>query len=458
MPDDPHPPPLILVLGMHRSGTSLLANVLHTLGAYMGEAFLEPDDANAAGYWEHLHVVAAHDRMLEAIGRAWGTRAAALPYPAAWWRDDKVAQPRGELARVLSVELAAAAELGKPLAIKDPRLCRMLPLWWDLIAGWPAASRPEVRLLYSVRGPDAVARSLGKRDTLPPDLSRLLWVEHYAEALLDGNGGVGAVVYDDWFDAPERALAPVLRALGDSVSTAAALDRVRPLIRGDFRHHAGETPSAGLPAALDAGLRAWARQGTRPAELDAAVARYEEDRELFAPWTDRPLAHDPLVDIRDRDLKLSRLRGDLTAREGELLQYKDAYECARAAYEAEAAARAELHDGYNDMRAAYEAEAAARQQIQAGYDEMQAAYQAEARAREARDEQLQQAAARVQDELRGLAGSRVWRNLERLGRRSGAPQDVPGDLGAALDRLLGLHKTPRYGLFVVLRRLLGRAP
>jgi hypothetical protein len=428
-----------------------LANVLHALGAYMGEAFLEPDDANAAGYWEHLHVVAQHDRMLAAIGRDWGTRAAALPYPAAWWRDDKVAEPRRELARVLSRELAAAAELGKPLAIKDPRLCRMLPLWWDLIAGWPAASRPEVRLLYSVRGPDAVARSLGKRDTLPPDLSRLLWVEHYAEALLDGNGGVGAVVYDDWFDAPERALAPVLRALGDSVSTAAALDRVQPLIRGDFRHHAGETPAAGLPAALDAGLRAWARQGTRPAELDAAVARYEQDRELFAPWTDRPLAHDPLADIRDRDLKLSRLRGDLSAREDALRQYKDAYERARAAYEAEAAARAEI-------RAAYEAEAASREQVQAAYADVREAYATEAAAREARDRELEQLGQRLRQELSTLTHSRLWRLLNRLPPRSPAPDELPDDPAGALERLLGLHRSFKYSVFTLLRRVARRAP
>jgi chromosome segregation ATPase len=219
-----------------------------------------------------------------------------------------------------------------------------------------------------------------------------------------------------------------------------------------------------LPAALDAGLRAWARQGTRPAELDAAVARYEEDRELFAPWTDRPLAHDPLADIRDRDIKLSRLRGDLSAREDALRQYKDAYERARAAYEAEAAARAEIRAAYEaeaaaraEIRAAYEAEAASREQVQAAYADVREAYATEAAAREARDQELEQLGQRLRQELRTLTHSRLWRLLNRLPPRSPAPDELPADPAGALERLLGLHQSLRYSVVLVLRRVLRRA-
>ncbi|HEA80895.1 MAG TPA: sulfotransferase family protein, partial [Maribacter sp.] len=36
----------VVVLGMHRSGTSLVAKILHTIGISMGQEFLDADDAN----------------------------------------------------------------------------------------------------------------------------------------------------------------------------------------------------------------------------------------------------------------------------------------------------------------------------------------------------------------------------------------------------------------------------
>ena len=44
----------VIVLGMHRSGTSLIASILHLSGISMGKEFLRPDNGNPGGYFEDL--------------------------------------------------------------------------------------------------------------------------------------------------------------------------------------------------------------------------------------------------------------------------------------------------------------------------------------------------------------------------------------------------------------------
>jgi len=46
----------VIILGMHRSGTSALARVVNLLGVDLGKSFLPPDPANPSGYWEHVQM------------------------------------------------------------------------------------------------------------------------------------------------------------------------------------------------------------------------------------------------------------------------------------------------------------------------------------------------------------------------------------------------------------------
>ena len=61
----------IIVLGMHRSGTSLLTRALMECGLYLGEEgdLVSPHEAdNPEGYWEHKQVVSINDRILGIFG------------------------------------------------------------------------------------------------------------------------------------------------------------------------------------------------------------------------------------------------------------------------------------------------------------------------------------------------------------------------------------------------------
>lgn len=161
----------VVVLGMHRSGTSLVAGWIAELGFAIPGPVNPPLPDNPAGYHEPREVVAMHDDFLHGIGRSWsdprpltnadleGVEAAATADRIADWAD-----------RMLADDL--------PWVLKDPRMCRLMPLWkktWENLA-----VEPVVVLVQ--RSPIAVAESLRRRDGLSRPRSLLLWLRHSLEA------------------------------------------------------------------------------------------------------------------------------------------------------------------------------------------------------------------------------------------------------------------------------------
>ena len=65
---------IICVLGMHRSGTSLLARILNLIGVDLGPDEVlttEPVADNPKGYWEHHEITAISDAILKRHGGSW---------------------------------------------------------------------------------------------------------------------------------------------------------------------------------------------------------------------------------------------------------------------------------------------------------------------------------------------------------------------------------------------------
>ena len=65
----------ILVLGMHRSGTSALTELLSTMGAKAPLTPLKATHENVRGYWESKPLMVAHDAFLEKHGTSWSDSA-----------------------------------------------------------------------------------------------------------------------------------------------------------------------------------------------------------------------------------------------------------------------------------------------------------------------------------------------------------------------------------------------
>lgn len=162
----------IFVLGMHRSGTSALAGALHRLGVKLGDAMMPATTGvNERGFWEHSDIVGVHERMLAALNSSWDD---VRRLPDRWWQDDTVRPFRTELQEILRRDFSSA-----PLwALKDPRMCRLLPLWLQIVE--EVGFTP--RFIHIHRHPIEVSSSLEKRDGFSRVKAMYLWLDHNLSA------------------------------------------------------------------------------------------------------------------------------------------------------------------------------------------------------------------------------------------------------------------------------------
>src|SRR5205814_1239378 len=90
--------PIVLLLGMHRSGTSLCSHILSMLGVDMADTVMTaPRSDNPRGHWERWEIVEFHDRILSFFNRGYFTPFHDLSLPIAWWADPRVAEVRGQI-------------------------------------------------------------------------------------------------------------------------------------------------------------------------------------------------------------------------------------------------------------------------------------------------------------------------------------------------------------------------
>ena len=72
---------LVLCVGMHRSGTSLTASMLKSLGICLPGELIAADSANLSGYFENRTIVAAQEKLLQDLGYWWPTERASRGMP-----------------------------------------------------------------------------------------------------------------------------------------------------------------------------------------------------------------------------------------------------------------------------------------------------------------------------------------------------------------------------------------
>ncbi len=161
----------VLVLGMHRSGTSALTRIVNLLGAALPQDLLPANPTNPAGHWEPNRIVAIHDELLSSIDSSWDDW---RPVPRKWF-SSAAARSFGR-----QIETAIVEEFGDHslFVVKDPRTCRLLPVWSRALE--KLQIRPAAVLI--TRNPLEVARSLQTRDGFEQEKSFRLWLRHVLDA------------------------------------------------------------------------------------------------------------------------------------------------------------------------------------------------------------------------------------------------------------------------------------
>lgn len=163
---------VLIVLGMHRSGTSALAGVLHFMGVNLGSRLIEAAADNPKGFWEHREIVDVHDEVFHTLG-SWYEDIRLLPEN--WWQLESIAPFTKEISKIIHRDFTNSPIWG----VKDPRLCRLLPLWSPVFK--EIGCEPSCILIF--RNPYEVAASLQKRNGFAINKSLLLWLEHTLEAI-----------------------------------------------------------------------------------------------------------------------------------------------------------------------------------------------------------------------------------------------------------------------------------
>ena len=317
----------VVVAGMHRSGTSALTRLLVGLGCTPPRTPLAADAHNALGYWESSVITELNDAILASAGSSWDDWGVFNPA----WQDSPAARPYRN--RALQ---ALVGEFGdSPLfVLKDPRLCRLLPVWRD----WLAEVGATPRVVVPVRNPLEVAASLARRDVIEEPFGALLWLRHMLDAEAGCRDGRRAFVhYDDvlgnWQAAAER-LGRGLAIAWPRRSTVAAVEieeNLPPALKHQVRTDAQVADAPMLAAWVKstyAVLSRWARDDRRAgdeATLDAARASLAEAEPVFRPTLllgqgARQRVAKLDIELAERRREIDGLAAELAAKDGELAQ------------------------------------------------------------------------------------------------------------------------------------------
>lgn len=216
----------VLLCGMHRSGTSILAATLKESGLWVGEEadLLPPHPVdNPDGYWERKDIHDAHVAYLSGRGFDWDRL-------SGFTRVDTTSPQSMLLKSMLSPAVEDLSRHGHFL-LKDPRLCLLLPVWEELT--------PARVPIVAVRHPLEIASSLlrSPRGVYPAAMTLALWEKYLLRALKDmaGHGAI-FVSYSQLIANPTREVDRVISLLRD----AGVGGLRRPdssLLRGMLKHN-----------------------------------------------------------------------------------------------------------------------------------------------------------------------------------------------------------------------------
>jgi hypothetical protein len=205
----------VVVIGMHRSGTSAVARGLQALGVYLGNEFLDAQPENPTGYWEDRRIVGLNERVLKTLRLRWDSVDRIGRREFGGWRMWRL---RRDAIRDLRRRFSSHPLWG----FKDPRTVRLLPFWERVLKD----AKVEDRYLLVIRSPASIAASLYSRQEMEVETAQRLWLVHMVPFLADLAGKHFAVVdYDLLMRDPRGQLERVARTLHLPPADAVEIDR-----------------------------------------------------------------------------------------------------------------------------------------------------------------------------------------------------------------------------------------
>jgi glycosyltransferase involved in cell wall biosynthesis/FMN phosphatase YigB (HAD superfamily) len=337
----------------------------------MGYPVMDSNFDNERGFWEPRDVVDIHEDLLHDLGLSHDS------YDTITASQLRSEPAQYAAARLVSFMEASFHETDRLVVVKDPRLCRLIPLWRDVLnqCGY------EPAYVLPIRHPLEVAQSLRKRNGYHLNKGQLMWLGHILASERETRGGGRSIVsYSSLMNDWRGVAATIASDLGLSwprgITVAGA--EIDDFLDPGLRHHS-EGPSScatDLPwiaqawAAVNELMRDSKGDGlvfdAIAAELDrAGAAFFPLERAAAAELAKEVESRDALIRLREDELAHVRhaervLIERLAANNADMNVVQEELEAQRLEISAKAAALEEVHaeaDAYRLANIAIEAKA-----------------------------------------------------------------------------------------------------
>lgn len=159
---------IVIILGMHRSGTSVITQICQYMGAYLGKEkeLMEATQYNLSGFFENKEITYIDDEILRICGQEWYS----LEPLMIDFNNPEITERMEYLESILSKMF----EMSDMIGVKDPRMALLLPFWEKIFN----KLADEVIYVWEFRNPLEVAESLKRRDGFTKKHSLLLWMNY----------------------------------------------------------------------------------------------------------------------------------------------------------------------------------------------------------------------------------------------------------------------------------------
>lgn len=267
---------LIVVLGPHRSGTSLCTHAIEVLGAETGLAEIHTSDENSKGFFEHESIITLNEKLLEHIGGSWDN-------PCFDGASALVSANTNTFFRQAKELLTHISGNAKCVVLKDPRLCQLLPFWQGVFA---ACGFTDLRYVHIFRNPVEVALSQQQRVKNNPSYYEIgrevreggaLWLSLTAQSMATAHGKKNHLIaYQSLLETPNETLQKLADFLDLSPNTTDVEDFCRNFLDRNLHRNIADAETR--------------------AELDSSLPQISEIETLIQPSCDTGGLSDSVID------------------------------------------------------------------------------------------------------------------------------------------------------------------
>lgn len=224
-----NPSEVLLVLGMHRSGTSAVSRIFNLLGFAAPKTLMGANKSNQTGHWESTRIARLNDEILRSFDLSWSD-----------WLATDVSRMRAQAREAFETDIINTVSHefppGRPIVLKDPRISRIFDLYNSALT----ARDIPIRVVTPVRNPLSVIESLKARNGMSDMDAGMLWLRQMLDAVDAGNGHPRTFVgYEALLEKPIDTIRTMLDRL--DLTPPYALDSVEDQILGyldsELAHH-----------------------------------------------------------------------------------------------------------------------------------------------------------------------------------------------------------------------------